>query len=192
MQLSTKTISASLPPAVKSLRPSREEFARFDSALTRYLGLIDERETEENHKTHLIDVLKAVFPPEIVIEQLERIDCVIRTGGRNSPPAVLIESKSIRNRSEMISVSDLNRKAMHEAVIYYMRQRDLGNISVRKIVICSTYEFFVFDARQFERAFYANAEFRRQYNTWADGLSSDERTEFFYRYIAYPYISESD
>lgn len=190
--LKTKKISASLPPAVKSLRPTREEFDGFNIALDRYLSRIDEKETEENHKTHLIDVLKAVFPAETVIEQHERVDCVIRRGGKGTPPAVLIEAKTQRNLREMISETDVNRKALHEAVLYYMRERHSGNVSIANVIICSTFEFYIFDAKQFERNFFNDRNFRSSFSDWLEGRTSDSTTDFFYEQLVRPHVDARD
>lgn len=192
MRLTLKSIAASLSPAVKSLRPSREEFDRFTAARRRYLERIDEKESEENHKTHLIDVFKAILPQDVLVEQHERIDCVIRSGDKGTPPVVLIETKTHRNRAEMITQQDINRKALHEAILYYMRERHGGNVSVTQIIICSTFEFYVFEATQFERQFFANAGFHRSYVDWVSGKTSDTTTDFFYRQIAQPFVALSD
>lgn len=191
MQLILKPIAASLSPAVKSLRPGRDEFDRFASALELFLSRINERETEENHKTHLIDVFKAIFPQHCLIEPHERIDFVIRAGDMTTPPVVLVETKTQRNRAEMISENDINRKALHEAVLYYMRERERGNVSIAHIIICTTFELFVFEANQFERAFRANSHFHKLFVDWAEGRTSDTTTDFFYREIAFPFIESS-
>ena len=192
MELRLKPIAASLSPAMKALRPGRVEFDRFTTALNLYLSRINERETEENHKTHLIDVFKAILPQHYLVEPHERIDFVIRAGDMTTPPVVLVETKTQRNRAEMISESDINRKALHEAVLYYMRERERGNVSIAHIIICSTFEFYVFEAKQFERAFYGNPRFRKLFIDWAEGRSSDATTDFFYRQIAFPFIMSSN
>lgn len=191
MELRLKPIAASLSPAVKSLRPRRDDFDRFSGVLDLYLSRINENETEENHKTHLIDVFKAIFPQHCLVEPHERIDLVIRAGDMTTPPVVLVETKTQRNRSEMISEGDINRKALHESVLYYMRERKRGNISIAHIIICSTFEFYIFEAAQFERAFYANSRFHSMFVNWAEGRASDTTTDFFYRQIALPFISSS-
>ena len=191
LELKLKSIASSLPPAVKSLRPSRAEFEGFLQAVERYLSRIDENETEENHKTHLIEVLKTVYPSSIRIEPQERIDCVIRRDDKDSPPLVLIETKTQRNRSEMIAKSDINRKALHESILYYMRERRRGNISISHIIICSTFEFYIFEAKQFERTFFRNREFHKKYIDWAGNKTSDQTTDFFYTQIASPFIASS-
>lgn len=192
MKLKTRSAANSLPPAVKSLRPSREAFDGFTAALLAYHSRINHIESEENHKTHLMDVFKAIYPAHCLIEPHERIDFVIRAGDRTTDPVVLVETKTHRNRAEMIAETDVNRKALHEAVLYYMRERSRGNISIANVIICSTFEFFVFDASQFERTFYRDVRFNRLFFDWLDGKTSDTTTNFFYTQIAHPFISASD
>ncbi len=191
MDLTLRSIAASLSPAVKALRPTQEEFRQFSQALERYLKRINEKEFEENHKTHLMDVIKKLHPVDVLIEQHERIDLVIRERGKDTDPVVLFEVKTQRNRGEMISTNDINRKSFQEAVLYYMRERARGNISLQNVVICSTYEFYIFQAREFERHFFGNAEFKKQFMDWSHGRTADSTTDFFYRHIAQPFIASS-
>ena len=192
LDLTLRSIAASLSPAVKALRPSRVEFRQFSEALERYLERIDEKEFEENHKTHLMDVLKQLYPVDVLIEQQERIDLVIRERGKETDPVVLFEVKAQRNRSEMISKSELNRKALQEAALYYMRERSRGNVSIQNVVICSTYEFYIFQAKEFERNFFSNVDFKKLFVDWSCGRTADKTTEFFYQHIAQPFIASSD
>jgi adenine-specific DNA-methyltransferase len=119
MKISVVSLNASLAPAIKALKPKREDFEKFVASFKTYCGRIDSSESEENLKTHLMDFLKPSFFPDHLIEQQERIDFVIRIAGKNSPAAVLFEAKRHANKTDMISASDCNRKAMHELVLYY-------------------------------------------------------------------------
>jgi hypothetical protein len=139
-----------------------------------------------------MDFLKPSFSPHHLIEQQERIDFVIRIAGKNSPAAVLVEAKRHANKADMISASDCNRKAMHEIVLYYMRERTLGNTDFQKRIICTEHEFFVFEAKEFERTFFRNRQFQRDFEDWAAGRKSDRTTDFFYTQIAKPFIAASD
>ena len=192
MKIALVSLNASLTPAMKALKPKREDFERFTKSFKTYRGRIDGTESEENLKTHLMDLLKPSFSPYHLIEQQERIDFVIRTAGKNSPAAVLVEAKRHANKADMISASDCNRKAMHEIVLYYMRERTLGNTDIQKLVICTEHEFFVFDAKEFERTFFRNRQFRKDFDDWVAGKKSDRTTEFFYTQIAKPFIAANN
>jgi adenine-specific DNA-methyltransferase len=192
MKIAPINIFASLPPAIKAFKPKKEDFERFKASFKSYCDRIDGAESEENLKTHLMDFLKPSFSPNHLIEQQERIDFVIRTAGKNSPAAVLFETKRHANKADMISVSDCNRKAMHELILYYMRERSLGNADIQKLLICTEHEFFVFEASEFERTFFRNRQFHKDFQDWAAGKKSDKTTEFFYTQIAKLFIGASD
>jgi len=81
---------------------------------------------------------------------------------------------------------------MHEIVLYYMRERSLGNTNIQKLVISTEHEFFVFEAKEFERTFFGNRRFRKDFEDWAAGRKSDSTTEFFYSQIAKPFIAAND
>ncbi len=190
MKLVLKSIAKSLSPSLKAHKPSRVLFDQFKSGFAQYLDVIDHEESEENLKTHLMTFLKKLYGKEHLIEQKEQIDFVIRTAGKKSPAGVLFEHKRSGNKSELISEADCNRKAMHELVLYYMRERSKGNTDIKHLVICSEMEFFIFQAKSFERAFFKNISFRSDYTDWENGLKSDFTTDFFYNQIAKPHIAQ--
>ena len=185
----TKDISRSLSPSLKAFKPPRSSFDQFKSRFKEYIEVIDHNESEENLKTHLMQLLRSLYGQQHLIEQQERIDFVIRIGGKKSPAGVLVESKRRSNKADMIAATDCNRKAMHELVLYYMRERTSGNTDIRNLIICSEHEFFIFEAKTFERNFFKNAGFRKKFDDWAAGRKSDATTEFFYNQIAKPHIS---
>jgi hypothetical protein len=189
MKLKIVSLLDSLSASTKALKPKRNDFERFKSGLQTYLGRIDGSESEENLKTHLMDLLKPIFAPKYLIEQQERIDFVIRSGGKSSPAAVLVEAKRRVNRADMITESDCNRRAMHELVLYYMRERLAGNTNIQKLIVCTELDFFVFSSKDFERLFFNDRQFRADTVDWQAGRKSDLTTEFFYTQIAKPFIA---
>ena len=192
MELKTKSISKSLPPALKAFRPTKSDVDEFVADLLHYFNHIDSKETEENLKTHLMDFLKPAYAPSHTIEQYGDIDFVIRTGGKDTPAAVLFEAKREANKTDMIHKDDLNRKAMHELVLYFMRERKQGNTDIQYLVICTEHELYIFEASAFERTFHRNAGFRKDFEAWAEGKKSDSTTDFFYHELAATYIAASD
>ncbi|MEP6227121.1 MAG: DNA methyltransferase, partial [Lentilitoribacter sp.] len=192
IKLNIKTISDALPPALKAFSPAKAEFEKFKSNLETYFSRIDSSESEENLKTHLMDLFKSYLSPSHVVEQQGTIDFVIRAGGKKSPAAVLVEAKRAANKSDMIRKDDLNRKALHELVLYFMRERRNKNTDIRHLVICTEHEFYIFVASSFERTFHKNSKFRNDFEAWEAGKKSDNTTDFFYKEIAAPFIVASD
>lgn len=192
MKLKLQTINKSLNPAYRLLKAKRVEMEHFKQALKTYLHVINSQETEENLKTHLMDFLKKMYGKEYLIEQQERIDFVIRNGGKGTNAGVLFESKKHSNTQDMITKEALNKKALHELVLYFMRERQLNNTDIKFLVICSEYEFYVFEAKEFERSFFKSASFKKDFVEWSAGKKSDKTTDFFYNSIAKPFIESSE
>ncbi|MDA3843839.1 MAG: hypothetical protein PF588_05645 [Candidatus Kapabacteria bacterium] len=120
-----------LPPLVAlnkafmKVKPLRRDFDKFKSALRDLLANINESESEENNKNNLIDFLKnAFYAGDFSVNTKERTDLVIHAGPKpKDKAAVLVEVKRPVNKAEMISVSNVNAKAMQELVLYYLRDR---------------------------------------------------------------------
>ena len=192
MKLVIQDISDKLSPALKAFRPARADVEQLGQDLKNYLEHIDSKETEENLKTHLMGLLKPTYKATNTIEQQGAIDFIIRSGGKGTPAAVLFETKRGSNKADMIRADDLNRKAMHELILYFMRERHTGNTNIRHVVICSEFEMFIFDASEFERAFYQNHSFQKDFEGWVAGKKTEATTDFFYREIAAKFIAGSD
>ena len=80
---------------------------------------------------------------------------------------------------------------MHELVLYYMRERvDSKNIDIKYIVATNIYEWFIIDASYFDRIFYGNKKFVKQYEEWRDGKKVTKDTSLFYNEIAKPFIDQ--
>lgn len=192
MKLVKQTISEKLSPALKAHRPARADVEQFSRDLGSYLDHIDSKETEENLKTHLMGLLKPTYQPSYTIEQFGDIDFVIRTGGKGSPAAVLFEAKREINKADMIRQDDINRKALHELILYFFRERHAGNTDIRHVVICTEFEMYVFEASDFERTFYQNKTLQKDFEAWTAGKKSDSTTDFFYKEIAAKFVATSD
>lgn len=76
--------------------------------------------------------------------------------------------------------TDLNRKALHELALYYLRERVTNkNLNVKHLTVTNTYEWFIFDAGAFEKTFGENKAFIRQYEDFAAGRLASRKTGFF-------------
>lgn len=192
MKLVKQTIPEKLSPALKAYRPARADVEQFARDLESYLDHIDSKETEENLKTHLMGLLKPTYQPSHTIEQFGDIDFVIRTGGKGTSTAVLFEAKREVNKADMIRQDDINRKALHELILYFLRERHAGNTDIRHVVICTEFEMFVFEASDFERTFYQNKALRKDFGAWTAGKKSDSTTDFFYKEIAAKFVAATD
>ena len=84
---------------------------------------------------------------------------------------VLIEVKRPSNKNEMITPDRPNTKAMHELLHYYMQERYIrNNTEIKHVIICNIYEWYIFDAVDFERFFFANQKLVKSYKDWNEGM----------------------
>ena len=152
-------ISQSINRAYRQVKITTDNFNRFVANLKNLLSNISDTETEENTKTHLMDFFKnTYYHPDYLVAQKGRIDFVIHSSKQaNAPVAVLFEVKKNNNATEMITPEELNRKAMQEILLYYLRERiDAKNTELKYLVITNIYEYYIFDAQEFERIFHSN------------------------------------
>src|SRR5699024_8990587 len=119
-------------------------------------------------------------------------DLAIHNGKtRKSPVGVIIEAKRPSNR-EMITAEDYNRKAFHESILYYLRERiEHDNDSIKHIIITDSYHWFIFDAHDFERHFYGSKKLRNWYHEWSRGQKVSKRTQFVYDHLS-GFVKELD
>ena len=168
-----------------------EELHRFTHALRGLLEGTDEGQREEELKMHLRDFLRDAFYAAYRIGVADGdIDLAVRLGkGKNARIGLIVEVKSLANRDEMPTPGVLNRKALHELLLYYLRERAAnGNTDLKQLIVTNALEFFIFDAQEFERRFYSNRGLLEEFEAFQAGRKVDSKTEFFYREIATPHI----
>jgi very-short-patch-repair endonuclease len=80
---------------------------------------------------------------------------------------------------------NLNVKSFQELVLYFLRERIThGNLEVKHLVVTNIYEWFVFDAAVFEKAFAQNKTLVKDFKAFEEGRLSGNTTDFFYKEIA--------
>jgi len=193
MTISEIDLIHSLNPAYRLLKPRRNDLNLFKSNLLKLLNQIDERESEENVKIFLMDFFKTTFfHPQYLVATKGRTDFVIHLGeDAKTHAGVLFEVKRPGNKADMVTKTDLNKKAMHELILYFFRERlDNKNNSLTHLIITNIYEWFVFDAALFERIFNENTHLQKAYKEWASGQKVSLKTDLFYKEIAKPFLNE--
>jgi adenine-specific DNA-methyltransferase len=193
MTISFISLVESINKAYRLIKPRREDLDIFKANFTKLLGHIDEKETEENVKGHLADFLKSTYyDPNHLIATKGRADLVIHLEKEaKSHVGVLFEVKKPSNKLDMVTKDNLNTKAMHELILYFLRERvNHKNISLTHLVITNIYEWFVFDASLFERVFAKNTQLQKAYKEWEAGQKVSVKTELFYNEIAKPFLHE--
>ncbi|MGZ3811850.1 MAG: DUF7149 domain-containing protein [Mucilaginibacter sp.] len=193
MTISFISLVESINKAYRLIKPRREDLDIFKANFTKLLGHIDEKETEENVKGHLADFLKSTYyDGNHLIATKGRADLVIHLEKEaKSHVGVLFEVKKPSNKHDMVTKDNLNAKAMHELILYFLRERvNHKNISLTYLVITNIYEWFVFDASLFERVFAKNTQLQKAYKEWEAGQKISVKTDLFYNEIAKPFLHE--
>ncbi len=191
MKVKQLTVKQSLNKAYRLIKPDRADIEKFKANFKLLLGHINPQESEENLKGHVMDFLKnTYYTPAFHIATKGRTDFVIHTGrDATHPAAVLFEAKKPSNH-EMVTLSDLNRKAMHELILYYLRERiEYHNNDIKYLVITNIYEWFVFDAPEFERLFFKNGALVKEYKAWVAKQKVSTNNDLFYNEIAKPFLT---
>lgn len=195
LRIITQTPQKSLSAEMLRLAPPEIDFNRFREALNKLRLNIDEADRENRQEIYVRDfLLEAFYRDRNEINKKGDIDLAVHLGkSKDAKVGVIIETKSPGNKSEMISRANLNAKALQQAVLYFMRERaDEPNIDLRHIVVTNIKEWFVFKATDFNRLFYEDARFRREYEQWRDKLKVGQKTKDFYNDIAKPFLESLD
>lgn len=182
-----------LNKAFLKVKPNRTEIESFKTNLTQLLDSTNDTESEEFHKNLVIDFLKKTYyDPNHFVNTKGRNDLVIHNGDKaTSTVGVIIEAKKPTNKSEMLTKDKINAKAFQELVLYYLRERiTLKNIEIKYLIATNINEWFIFDATIFDRLFAQNKNLVKQFNDFEGGRLADTKTDFFYKQIAEPFISE--
>ncbi|EFP2894946.1 class I SAM-dependent DNA methyltransferase [Campylobacter jejuni] len=90
------------------------------------------------------------------------IDLALKKDGLTQ---VIIEAK-LPNSREFFSPSKPNCKALHECILYYLRERKALNSSLKHIIITDFYSFFIFKADLFEELFNKSKYFKEAFENF--------------------------
>lgn len=182
-----------LNKAFLKVGPRREDIEKFKGNLIALLEQSNHTESEEHHKNLVIDFLKKTYyDPNHFVNTKGRQDLVIHNGkDAKSNVGVIIEAKKPSSKTEMLTKANVNKKALQELVLYFLRERITGNnLEVKHLVVTNTFEWFIFDATLFDKLFVQNKEFVKQFTDFEEGRLSDTKTDFFYKSIVEPFVAK--
>lgn len=195
MQLAITKLKKALNPAYRKQQVLRSDMEHFKLQLRTLLERLNPAESEENAKQHLTAFLKdAFYGKDFLIATKGRADLVVHTGPKStSQPGVLVETKRPQaegqTASDMIRADRPNVKALHELILYFLRERvEHQNTDLKYLIATDVYQWFIFDAADFERLFYRNSRLVKDYKSWRDGRKTSPTTDFFYQHIAQPFV----
>ncbi|EJB97687.1 class I SAM-dependent DNA methyltransferase [Helicobacter pylori] len=154
--------------------PSKEQLEAFKTAFDAFLET-NQQENENHQNDAFNDLLKGVF--KYKVKPTKRIDSAILND--NDKVEVIIEFKALKNPNEFIKKGDLNVKALHESLLYYLIERKEGNNNLKRLILGTIKELYIIDANEFE-VFNKDKEIQKAFEDCHDKKGNDPRTKAFY------------
>ncbi len=154
--------------------PSKEQLKAFETAFNAFLET-NQQENENHHNDAFNDLLKGVF--KYKVKPTKKIDSAILND--NNEVEVIIEFKALKNPNEFIKKGDLNVKALHESLLYYLTERKEGNNNLKHLILATIKELYIIDANEFE-VFNKDKEIKKVFKNCHDRKGNDTRTKAFY------------
>ena len=168
-----------------------EFMAKFKEALSNHLPPKPDNDPESNYEDNVKALLEDTFykgKNKIARRKGVNTDLnIFEDNTTSSSPVVLIEMKKPSEKNDMLSKEDLNRKALHELILYYLTEfedHDHNN-AIRWLIASNGYDWFIFDESLF-RELFTTQKFVREYrkvNPDSPKLNK-EKTKAFYAYVA--------
>ncbi|WP_101004829.1 class I SAM-dependent DNA methyltransferase [Helicobacter pylori] len=154
--------------------PSKEQLKDFKTAFDAFLET-NQQENENHHNDAFNDLLKGVF--KYKVKPTKKIDSAILND--NDEVEVIIEFKALKNPNEFIKKGDLNVKALHESLLYYLTERKEGNNNLKHLILATIKELYIIDANEFE-IFNKDKEIKKAFENCYDRKGNDTSTKAFY------------
>ena len=173
------------------LKQSVEEkdIVRFKNAMQKMLKNVNLKESEEHNKNLVMEFLSNAFYKDTnAINTEGKTDAAIYASPNSicSPILVLIEAKG-PGRPDMAKRTELNCKALHELILYYIRQEEYNhNTAIKHLIITNCFEWFLFDKSCFYKLFLANKKFKN------DVIDADRNytTDYVYEQVIRKKVEE--
>lgn len=168
-----------------------EDMAKFKEALSNHLPPKPDNDPESNYEDNVKALLEDTFykgKNKIARRKGVNTDLnIFEDNSTSSSPVVLIEMKKPSEKSDMLSKENLNRKALHELILYYLTEfvDNNHNNAIRWLIASNGYDWFIFDESLF-RDLFTSQKFVREYrkvNPDSPKLNK-EKTKAFYDYVA--------
>jgi adenine-specific DNA-methyltransferase len=150
MQLKLLKPKQALNKAYLKEKLVRSEMEVFKNHFKTFLDNTKANKNDEEHlKAQVAYFLRDTFYKDSYhINPIGKNDLVIHNGKNPSDlVGAIIEVKSLTNKAEMLSEIRPNVKALHELVLYYLRQRlEEDNNQIKYLIATNIDDWFLFDA----------------------------------------------
>ncbi|RTQ52380.1 class I SAM-dependent DNA methyltransferase [Hymenobacter gummosus] len=177
--------SQALDLAYRRQKVTRATLDTYEAARRQLLTELDAQADEADIIEPIRRFLQAVGFSNYLNSRKKR-DLVMHTGASVADPiGIIFELKHAKNKGEMVQKGNLNRKALHELLLYYFQERtsEQEALELRQLIITNGYEWFVFDAHEFHRVFWKNTELRTFFQKHQQGQTTSGDTKFFYDHV---------
>jgi hypothetical protein len=170
---------------------SEQNLTNFKTNLSNLLDKLKDHNREGKQETDLRDFLNdSYYKNRFYINKKETADWVIFNDEHGKGKvSVIIEMKSTSAKTEMLTEGEPNVKALHELVLYYLRERiDNNNHEIKHLIATNGLEWYIFNELWFNEHFFT-ATFKKSYQDWK---LSGHTTDDFYKLYAKPHITNLD
>ncbi|MEN3296395.1 MAG: adenine-specific DNA-methyltransferase, partial [Burkholderiales bacterium] len=197
MHLNAATPAESINKTYLNRPVSHTDFGTFSDAVEILAKRVStsKQESEAHHKTWLRDFMQQIgYKDKYTINTCQNIDLAIfDSTDSNARVSIIFETKK-PGSAEMCRPTDINKKALQEALLYYLRER-IGtplisepNLGIKNIIITDLESWYIFDSRVFESAFIGDKSLTRSFIEFEQKALSATTTDVFYSAIAKPAI----
>ena len=168
-----------------------ELFVKFKEALLNHLPPQPDNDPESNYSNAIKALLDDTFyKGKNKIAQRKGVNTdlnIFEDNTTSSSPIVLIEMKKPSEKNDMLSQKNINTKALHELILYYLSELEGPdhNNAIRYLIASNGYDWFIFEETLFRRLF-ATKKFIQEYRKVnPEGPTFyKEKTKEFFKYVA--------
>ena len=176
---------------LREIRVEPEAFAKFKEALSNHLPTKPDNDPESNYEDNVKALLEDTFykgKNKIAKKKGVNTDLnIFEDNTTSSSPVVLIEMKKPSEKNDMLSAENLNRKALHELILYYLFELEgpNHNNAIRYLIASNGYDWFIFEETMFRKLFTSKKFIQEYKKVNPDGPTFyKEKTKAFYAYVA--------
>ena len=180
------SIEKSLNPAYLTQSLKRSDIERFKKCLLSFFDKFNINGSEEHQKFILNEFLSdAFYKLTNAVNSSNNIDSAIYSDihSDSSKPLVLIEAKRTTNSNEMITADNPYAKSFYEITKYYFEEKKKGNNEIKFLIITNFYDFFIFNAAEFERVIGNNKDITTAFDKWKNKQLINSTSEYFYNEV---------
>ena len=157
--------------------PTKEVIENFKAEIELFLQKALIQDDEEFQKNEINKFLAKVYGYDCNTKG--KVDSAIYVEGEAQ---VLIEAKSLKNKTEFPKKDAPLSKALYESILYFLREIQHNN-SIKHIILANPHEFYIFDADKFEILFLKDKKIKKFYENCDDKKGTDKSTKKFFEEV---------